>query len=114
VALGEDYSGLFTNSPDMAESLLASAADTGEGLWRLPLPKAYRKKLNAEWADIKNLGDRWGGSITAALFLSEFVDGPDWAHVDIAGPAFHEKKHHHFASGATGTMVSTLTRWVTR
>jgi leucyl aminopeptidase len=114
VALGEDFTGLFTGDEEIASGLLESAETTGEGLWRLPLHQAYKKKLKAEWADLKNLGDRWGGSITAALFLSEFVDGPQWAHLDIAGPAFHERKHGHFASGATGTMVSTLTDWVSR
>jgi leucyl aminopeptidase len=112
VALGEDYTGLFTSEDELAASLLESACASGEGLWRLPLPKIYKKKLKAEWADIKNLGDRWGGSITAALFLSEFVDGPRWAHLDIAGPAFHDSKHRHFASGGTGIMVSTLVDWV--
>ena len=112
VALGEDYAGLFTEANDLAGAILDSADHAGEGVWRMPLHQRYKKKLKAEWGDIKNLGDRWGGAITAALFLSEFVDGPEWAHLDIAGPAFHESKHRHYASGATGTLVATLTHWI--
>ena len=82
--------------------------------WRLPLPEHYKELLKADWASIKNVGGRAGGAITAALFLSEFVDGPDWAHLDIAGPAFLEKGWRQWAPGGTGTMVSTLCRWVDR
>ena len=96
----------------MANAILNSADHVGEGVWRMPLHQRYKKKLKAEWGDVKNLGDRWGGAITAALFLSEFVDGPEWAHLDIAGPAFHERKHRHYASGATGSLVATLTHWI--
>ena len=96
----------------LAGALTGHAADAGEGIWRLPLPEFYREKLKADWADMKNVGGRPAGSITAALFLSEFVDGPRWAHLDIAGPAFSDKPIRHFASGGMGAMVPTLTRWV--
>ena len=68
--------------------------------------------LKTEWADVKNIGGKWGGSITAALFLSEFVDGPTWAHIDIAGPAFLDKKNQHFTTGGAGPMVETLFGWL--
>ena len=78
----------------------------------MPLPDHYKSQLKAEWGEIKNVGGRAGGSITAALFLSEFVDGPKWAHLDIAGPAFLDKTFRHFSPGGTGSMVPTLARWV--
>ena len=72
----------------------------------------YKEKLKAEWAQIKNVGGREAGSITAALFLSEFVDGPTWAHFDIAGPTFVSAKTDHFRKGATGAMVRTVLNWL--
>ncbi len=114
VALGEYYTGLFTNHDDLASQLHASADSAGEGLWRLPLPDFYKEQLKAEWADIKNIGGRTAGATTAALFLSEFVaDGITWAHCDVAGPTFLEKPFRDFAAGGTGAMVSTITRWLT-
>ena len=112
VALGTRYSGLFTQNDALANELLQCAQDQGEGLWRLPLPEFYRPLLKTDWADVKNIGGPWGGSITAALFLSEFVDGPDWAHIDIAGPAFFDKKTQHFATGGAGPMVETIFDWL--
>ncbi len=113
VALGEYYTGLFTNHDDLADALLSSAAAAGEGLWRLPLPAFYKDKLKADWGDIKNVGGRAAGASTAALFLKEFV-GEDipWAHCDVAGPTFLDKPFRHLASGGTGQMVSTITRWL--
>ncbi len=113
VALGDHYSGLFTDDDALAGKLEAAAEAAGEYLWRMPLPDWYKEQLKAEWGDIKNVGSRWGGAITAALFLREFVDGPAWAHVDIAGPAFLEKPWRHFAAGGTGALVPTLVRWIT-
>ena len=112
VALGEHYTGLFTSDDDLAGELSASAEQSGEGLWRLPLETRYHDKLRSEWADMKNVGGRSAGSITAALFLSNFVENTRWAHLDIAGPAFSDKATGHFASGGLGAMVPTLTRWI--
>ena len=104
---------MFTQNDDLAGALASGAESAGEQIWRMPLPDAYKELLKADWGTIKNVGGRAGGAITAALFLSEFVDGPAWAHLDIAGPAFLDKGHKHIASGGTGTMVPTLSRWIT-
>lgn len=113
VALGNYYSGLFTGNDALASSILDHACANGEGLWRMPLPDLYKDMLKAEYGDIKNIGGRAAGAITAALFLSEFVeDGIPWAHCDVAGPTFLDKPLRHFTSGGTGQMVPTITDWV--
>ena len=112
VALGPHYSALMTRSEGFASSLMGHAEDAGEGLWRLPLPAFYKDMLKSEIATVKNVGGRAAGSITAGLFLNEFVTDTEWAHIDIAGPAFLDKGRRHFGHGGTGAMVPTLTRWV--
>jgi len=113
VALGPDYTGLFTDDDALANGLLGQSDQTGEGLWRMPLHQPYKKSLSADWAVLKNVGSRDGGAITAALFLQHFVgEGKKWAHLDIAGPAFLEKDAGPYAAGATGEPVRTLTRWL--
>lgn len=112
VALGDHYVAMFTKDDGLSSALSNSADAAGEQVWRMPLPDDYKSQLKAEWGDIKNVGGRAGGSITAALFLSEFVDVDSWCHLDIAGPAFLDKGHQHFAAGGTGVMVPTLARWV--
>ena len=104
---------MFTKDDDLANGLSAGAVSGGEQVWRMPLPDAYKEMLKVEWGTIKNVGGRAGGAITAALFLSEFVEGAPWAHLDIAGPAFLDKGYKHLASGGTGVMVPTLSRWIT-
>jgi leucyl aminopeptidase len=112
VALGDWYSALYTRDDALAASLAGFAQDAGEAVWRMPLVDMYKDKLKAEWGDMKNVGSRAGGSITAALFLSDFVSGDaKWAHIDIAGPAFLDSALMHYAAGGTGTMVRTLARW---
>ncbi len=112
VALGDWYSALYSRDDGLAAALAGSAQDAGEGVWRMPLPDLYKDKLKAEWADLKNVGGRAGGSITAALFLAEFVTVEKWAHIDIAGPAFFDAPLMHYATGGSGTMVRTLARFV--
>ncbi|MEZ4239659.1 MAG: leucyl aminopeptidase [Myxococcota bacterium] len=115
VALGDDYTGLFTNDDPLATELLGAATATGEGLWRLPLHAPYNEQLKSEFAQIKNVGSRYGGAITAGLFLKHFVaDGMRWAHLDIAGPAFHDKGSVRYPAGATGEMVRSLASFVER
>lgn len=108
VAVGEHYNAIFSNESELIEALENSADAVGERVWQLPLPDLYKKKLKGTWGDLKNVGGRSAGSITAALFLSEFVSDTKWAHVDIAGPAFLDGKFEHFHAGATGTMVETV------
>jgi len=112
VALGDHFVAMYTDDTSLSDALLGSADDAGEQIWRMPLPKDYKSQLKAEWGDIKNVGGRAGGSITAALFLSEFVSVDSWCHLDIAGPAFLDRGHQHFAPGGTGVMVPTLARWI--
>ncbi len=112
VALGDQYVAMFTKDDSLRDALQSSAASAGENVWPMPLPDDYKSMLKAEWGDIKNVGGRSAGCITAALFLSEFVTDTTWAHLDIAGPAFLDKAHKHMAAGGTGSMVPTLARWI--
>ena len=113
VALGPMASGLMSNDQPLADTLLRSAAAAGESMWQLPLYSEYKEHIKSDVADIKNTGIRWGGAITAALFLQEFVrDGLPWAHLDIAGPAFGEKEYSYLGKGGSGHGVRTLLRWL--
>ena len=108
VALGPHRAGLYGSSDAMVEAL-ASAADTaGEAIWRMPLDQNLKAQLKSDIGDIKNVGKRWGGSITAALFLQEFAGDANWAHLDIAGPAFADKSQNHIHKGGTGFGVALL------
>src|SRR5206468_5406773 len=88
VALGSEAAGLFSNNDELAQKLIACGEETGERVWRLPEWDEYKELIRSDWADVKNSGGRWGGAISAALFLKEFVDCPSWAHFDIAGTAY--------------------------
>jgi len=110
VALGPYTAGLFSTDDRLAESILQAGKETGEPFWRLPLLQELRKELQSSVADLKNIGSRWGGAITAALFLKEFAGKNPWAHLDIAGPASLEKPLGQHPKGATGFGVLTLLR----
>lgn len=113
VALGDEIAGIWTPDDELWSDLETAASDAGEGLWRMPLHSPYRKGLKSLLADMKNTGPRPGGSITAALFLKEFVDaGIPWAHIDIAGTVWSDKGRGLHPSGATGYGVRTLVNWV--
>ncbi|CAN0544958.1 unnamed protein product, partial [Laminaria digitata] len=113
VALGKLTAAAFVREDDMAKGLAEAWADSGESFWRMPLERALRDQLDSDVADIKNLGERWGGAITAALFLEAFVDdGVRFAHLDIAGPVFAAKAGGYVAKGATGFGVRTLVSYV--
>jgi len=112
VALGEDYAGLFSNSTGLSKRIMQSAEQAGERLWELPLAQAYRELINSPVADIKNTGGRVAGAITAALFLQEFVSKAEWAHIDIAGPAFSEKGKFYNQVGASGFGVRTIVNFI--
>jgi leucyl aminopeptidase len=103
VALGEKIAGLFTCDDELADMVMQSSKKTGERIWRMPLPDDYKELLKSDTADISNMSStRWGGAITAALFLSEFVGDTRWAHIDIAGPASIKKGHDYCDAGGTG------------
>lgn len=108
VALGTEYAGMFTNDNKLADSLSKAGDKAGELLWRLPLAKEYRDWIKSPVADIKNIGKPYGGAITAALFLEEFVAKARWAHLDIAGPAFTDGDNGHVRKGGVGFGVRTL------
>ena len=114
VALGNRYAGLMANDEALAAELLDAAAEAGEPTWRLPLPPEYRKDIESDLADLKNVGDRYGGALFAGLFLQEFVDDRPWAHLDIAGPARAESDDGYLSKGSTGVTVRTLLTWLER
>jgi len=105
VALASEAAGLFSNDDALARKLIESGDRAGERLWRMPVWDDYKDLIRSEWADMKNSGGRWGGAITAAVFLKEFVDCPSWAHLDIAGTAYAEAETPREARGATGAGV---------
>jgi len=108
VALGNGYSGVFGNDQRLIDAVLKAASETGEHSWQLPLPEEYKEQNKSQIADIKNTGNRYGGAITAALFLSEFIGNTPWVHIDIAGTASSSKESGYTIKGATGVGVRTL------
>jgi leucyl aminopeptidase len=112
VALGTEVAGVFSNHQPLADALIRSGRESGEKLWQLPLVKEYRDEIKSSVADMKNIGGSYGGAITAALILQEFVDSVPWAHLDIAGPAFAEKEMLTSPKGGTGFGVRTLLRFL--
>lgn len=108
VALGPFTVGMFSNTDSLAGELKAASEQSGEDFWRLPLSRALRAQLNSDVADMRNTGDRYGGAITAALFLKEFVGKVQWAHLDIAGPAWGSEDQGPNSKGGTGVGVATL------
>jgi leucyl aminopeptidase len=113
VALGKDVAGLFSNNDELAANLLAASKATDEVIWRMPLPEQYEKNIESATADMKNVGPRYGGSITAALFIQRFVNKLPWAHLDIASTAFKPGSTvPTIPSGPTGFGVRLLDRLV--
>jgi leucyl aminopeptidase len=112
VALGEEVWGAMGNDRGLIRDVLAAGEAAGEPGWELPMYEPYRKLIDSDVADIKNIGKRYGGAITAAMFLREFVGDIPWVHLDIAGPAFSERAGDYWPKGATGIPVRTLVRYV--
>ena len=114
VALGEYTAGLFTNASDFAEEIKKIARRTGERVWELPMDdERLRKKIKKGPADVVNTGGRYGGAITAAMFLEEFVgEGIKWVHLDIAGPAWSKEDYGYYSQGATGFGVRTCVEYL--
>ena len=107
VALGLEIAAAF-GTDDARDLVLAAAETAGEQMWPMPLHEDYRKHIDSDIADIKNTGERWGGAISAALFLREFAGDGEWVHLDIAGPARAAKPGPYFGKGGTGFGVRTL------
>jgi leucyl aminopeptidase len=114
VALGPHIAGVMSNDDALANELLAAAVEAGEEMWRLPLPPRLLDQLKSEIADLKNTGERWGGALTAGLFLKEFVGDTPWVHIDIAGPSSADKDNAHISKGGTGFAVASLLAFLRR
>jgi leucyl aminopeptidase len=113
VSLGHEHGGLFANDDELADQLLAAGKAVDEKLWRMPMGKAYDKMIDSPIADMKNIGPREAGSITAAQFIARFVqDGVKWAHLDIAGMVWASKPGTLWEKGATGYGVRLLDQYV--
>ena len=114
VALGEYTAGLFTNAPDFGQEIKEIAKRTGERVWELPMDdERLRKKIKNTVADVLNTGGRYGGAITAAMFLEEFVgEGIKWVHLDIAGPAWSKEDYAYYTKGGTGFGVRTCLEYI--
>jgi leucyl aminopeptidase len=110
VALGSRTSAVMANDDDLRTQVHEVGERTGERMWPMPMPEELRNSLKSSVADIANIGERWGGALSAAIFLREFVaDGVKWAHLDIAGPAFNEGEPYGYTpKGGTGVAVRTL------
>nr|NUR38403.1 leucyl aminopeptidase [Sphingomonas sp.] len=113
ISLGHEWAGLFSNNEDLAGKLLQAGEESGDKLWRMPLGEAFDRLIDSPIADMKNVGPREGGSITAAQFIQRFVEnGVKWAHVDMAGKAWADKAAPTYDKGATGFGVRLLDQYV--
>jgi len=113
IALGNDYAGLFSNDDALSEKLLSASKAEAEPLWRMPLPSQYERQIESPAADMKNIGGRPAGSITAALFIQKFVNGVPWAHLDIASTTWKKgSTNPSNPDGASGYGVRLLNRLV--
>ena len=112
VGLGHHRTGLLSTDDSLSEKILAAGDMAGEPLWRLPLGTEYSKQIESEVADIRNIGGKGGGTITAACYLQEFVGNTPWAHLDIAGTAWNFTKKSYIPKGPSGIAVRTLVNLV--
>lgn len=112
VALGNICTGTFSNNKELENKIVAAGAEAGEYLWPMPMYPEYKELNKSDVADIQNTGGRYGGSITAAQFLAEFVGETPWVHLDIAGTSDTDKDRGHIVKGATGVPVRTLVNLV--
>jgi leucyl aminopeptidase len=112
IALGDDLYAAMGNDRGLVADLLEAGNAEGEPGWELPLWTEYRRHINSTVADVKNIGIRWGGAITAGLFLKEFVGDVPWAHLDVAATAFVERPTDAWPRGATGSPARTIIRYL--
>jgi leucyl aminopeptidase len=114
IALGDVNTGLLGTDQELIDEIIESGREVGEKFWQLPLDKEYTKQIKSDIADIKNVGGRKAGTITAAAFIKEFADGVSWAHLDIAGTAWGDDAKPFRAKGPTGVAVRTLLNLIER
>ena len=114
IGLGHHRTGMMCNNDVLAEALSSAGEETGEKVWRLPLDPEYTEQLKSEVADVKNIGGRAGGSITAAAYLQKFVGDTPWAHLDIAGTAWDYTKKSYIPKGPSGIGVRLLLNFIGR
>lgn len=112
VALGQEFAGIFSNSDELCENLLVAGTEVDELVWRMPLSKGFDKMVDSKIADMKNIGGKYGGSITAAQFLQRFVNDVPWVHIDIAGTAWRTEASDVADRGATGYGVRLLDQFI--
>jgi len=112
VALGDVYIGAFGNNQELTDKATKAGAEAGELIWQMPMHEQYKEQIKSDVADLKNIGGKWGGAITAAQFLAEFVGDTPWVHLDIAGKEISEKERGYLVKGATGVPVRTLVNLV--
>ncbi|MDF1701542.1 MAG: leucyl aminopeptidase [Planctomycetota bacterium] len=112
VALGDGNGALVSNTDSLADELLAASGTSGDALWRMPISDNYRAQLESPYADVSNLGSPGAGTLTAAAFLEKFTGNVPWAHLDIAGMAWTQKRTGLFSVGATGFGVRVIARWL--
>ena len=112
VALGDVYTGAFGNNQELVDRVIAAGGEAGELIWQMPMHERYNEQNKSDVADIKNVGGKYGGAITAAQFLAEFAGDTPWVHLDIAGTSMSEKERAYFVKGATGVLVRTLVNLV--
>ena len=112
IALGTDITGVVTNDKNMLKNLQSASEITGEYIWELPNHDIYRKSLKSSYADLKNIGTRWGGAIIAGQFIEEFVEDLPWLHLDIAGPAFKDNGNSYHGLGGTGAGTKLLYEFI--
>jgi len=112
VALGHVCTGAFGSNQTLMDKVIAAGKEAGELIWQMPMYDEYKEQIKSNVADIKNVGNRYGGAITAAKFLAEFTDNTPWVHLDIAGTSQSEKEQGYLVKGATGVPVRTLVNLV--
>src|SRR3954464_5292924 len=112
VALGMINAGIFSNNEEIFEKFAEALKRSGEKMWRMPLDDEYKEQIRSSIADIMNTGGRWGGAITAAMFLKEFAEDTPWIHLDIAGTAWMEDQKAWIAKGPSGIAVRSLIEFV--
>ncbi|MFC2068146.1 leucyl aminopeptidase [Chloroflexota bacterium] len=112
VALGDICSGAFGNNQALVDKIITAGSEAGELVWQMPMYDQYKEQNKSDIADIKNVGNRYAGAITAAQFLAEFVGDTPWIHLDIAGTSMTNKEKGYLVKGATGTPVRTLVNFI--